>query len=247
MDGDRRDGTLDGKVTLVTGASSGIGRAVAVELAGRGATLVLAARSRDRLEALAVELGGAPLVVPTDVTDPVAVDALVARAVEAHGRIDVLVANAGVFTMGNVWEGDPDAFDRLLRTNVNGVVRLVHAALQHMVPAGTGDVLVTSSVSGHQAIPWEPVYSASKHAVQSFVHGLRHQLVGTGLRVGAVAPGVVLNDIWGVKTPEEIEAGVAAGTGIRSEDVADAVAWMLTRPRHVTIRDLVILPRDQEI
>jgi ribitol 2-dehydrogenase len=120
-------------------------------------------------------------------------------------------------------------------------------ALPHMIERGTGDVLVTSSVSGHQAIHWEPVYSASKHALQAFVHGIRRQLTGTGVRAGAIAPGIVLNDLWGVSDREEIEAKVTAGEGIRSEDVADAAGYMLTRPRHVTIRDLVILPRDQPI
>ena len=142
---------------------------------------------------------------------------------------------------------DPDALDRLLTTNVNGVVRTIRAALPHMIARGDGDVLVTSSVSGHQAIYWEPVYSASKHALQAFVHGLRRQLVGTGVRAGAVAPGIVLNDLWGVSDPAEIAEKVARAEGIRSEDVADAVAYMLTRPRHVTIRDLVLLPRDQPI
>jgi ribitol 2-dehydrogenase len=117
-----------------------------------------------------------------------------------------------------------------------------------MREAGSGgDIVVTSSVSGHQPIYWEPVYSASKHAVQAFVHGVRRQLVGSGIRIGAVAPGVVLNDMWQVTSPAEIEAKVAAGDGVRSEDVADAIMFMLTRPRHIGIRDLVILPVNQEI
>lgn len=238
---------LDGQVALVSGASSGIGRAAAVELARRGATLVLAARSADKLEALARELGGEHLVVPTDVTDAAAVTGLVQQAVDRFDHIDIVLANAGVYVPGDVWEGDPDAFEVMVQTNVTGVVRLVHAALPHLLQRGTGDILVTSSVSGHQAIWWEPVYSATKHAMQAFVHGLRRQLVGTGVRAGAIAPGVVLNDIWGVSDPAEIEAKVAAGEGLRSEDVADAMAYMLTRPRHVTIRDLVILPREQKI
>jgi ribitol 2-dehydrogenase len=116
-----------------------------------------------------------------------------------------------------------------------------------MLERGSGDVLVTSSVSGHQAIYWEPVYSASKHALQAFVHGVRRQLIGTGVRMGAIAPGVVLNELWGVSDSAEIEEKVARAEGIRSEDVADAAGYMLTRPPHVTIRDLVILPRDQPI
>jgi ribitol 2-dehydrogenase len=238
---------LEGKVAVVTGASTGIGRAVAAALIGHGARVVIAARSRERLDEAAAALGPGCAAVVADVTRADDVRALVDRTLESHGAIDILVANAGVYVGGDLWESDPEALDRLLTTNVNGVVRTVREVLPHLLERGEGDILVTSSVSGHQAIHWEPVYSASKHALQAFVHTLRRQLIGSGVRMGAIAPGVVLNDLWGVSDADEIEAKVARGEGIRSEDVADAVAYMLTRPRHVTIRDLVILPRDQPI
>jgi ribitol 2-dehydrogenase len=238
---------LDGKVAVVTGASTGIGRAVAAELLGCGADVVLAARSQERLDEAAAALGPGCAAVVADVTRADDVRRLIDGTLESHGAIDILVANAGVYVGGDLWESDPEALDRLLTTNVNGVVRTVREILPHLLERGEGDILVTSSVSGHQAIHWEPVYSASKHALQAFVHTLRRQLIGSGVRVGAIAPGVVLNDLWGVSDPAEIAAKVARGEGIRSEDVADAVAYMLTRPRHVTIRDLVILPRDQPI
>jgi ribitol 2-dehydrogenase len=238
---------LDGKVAVVTGASTGIGRAVAAALIGHGARVVIAARSRERLDEAAAALGPGCAAVVADVTRADDVRALVDRTLESHGAIDILVANAGVYVGGDLWESDPEALDRLLTTNVNGVVRTVREVLPHLLERGEGEILVTSSVSGHQAIHWEPVYSASKHALQAFVHTLRRQLIGSGVRMGAIAPGVVLNDLWGVSDADEIEAKVARGEGIRSEDVADAVAYMLTRPRHVTIRDLVILPRDQPI
>jgi ribitol 2-dehydrogenase len=238
---------LDGKVAIVTGASTGIGRAVAAELLGRGADVVIAARSQERLDEAAAALGPGCAAVVADVTRADDVRRLIDGTLESHGAIDILVANAGVYVGGDLWESDPEALDRLLTTNVNGVVRTVREILPHLLERGEGDILVTSSVSGHQAIHWEPVYSASKHALQAFVHTLRRQLIGSGVRVGAIAPGVVLNDLWGVSDPAEIAAKVARGEGIRSEDVADAVAYMLTRPRHVTIRDLVILPRDQPI
>ena len=131
-------------------------------------------------------------------------------------------------------------------TNVGGIVRTVHAALTHMIPAGSGDIVVTSSVSGHQATYWEPVHSASKHAVHALARcPAPTDRVGDPDRVSC--PGVVLNDLWKVTSPAEIETGVAAGDGVRSEDVADAIVFMLTRPRHVDIRDLVILPVNQEI
>ncbi len=168
-------------------------------------------------------------------------------ALEAFGRVDVLFANAGTYIAGSVAEGDPDAWAQLLGTNVTAVFRLVHAVLGPMMAQGSGDVVVTSSISGHQAIHWEPVYSASKHAVQAFVHGLRRQVSQYGVRVASLAPGRVVNELWGIDAEDEIEAEVAAGTGLRSEDVAEALEWMVTRPRHMTIRDLVMLPSRQDI
>ena len=190
---------LDGKVAVVTGASTGIGRAVAQELVGRGAAVVIAARSRERVDEAAAALGAAGVVA--DVTRAEDVARLIDGTIETHGHIDILVANAGVYVGGDLWESDPEALDRLLTTNVNGVVRTVRAVLPHLLERGEGDILVTSSVSGHQAIHWEPVYSASKHALQAFVHGVRRQLIGTGVRMGAIAPGIVLNDLWGVSDP----------------------------------------------
>jgi ribitol 2-dehydrogenase len=238
---------LAGKVAVVTGASAGIGLAVAREVHRLGATVVIAARSRKRLDAAVASVGERTAPIVADVTQAEDVERLVAVTIETHGGIDVLVANAGVYVGGDLWDSDPAAIEQLVETNVTGVVRTVRAALPHMLERGSGDVVVTSSVSGHQAIYWEPVYSASKHALQAFVHGVRRQLIGTGVRMGAIAPGVVLNDLWGVSDSAEIEEKVASGEGIRSEDVADAVGYMLTRPPHVTIRDLVILPSNQPI
>ena len=239
--------SLAGKVAIVTGASSGIGRAAASLFAARGVKQVLTARSADKLAALAKQLDSDTLVVAADMTKPDDVARIVERATGAYGRIDILLANAGVYIAGKVIDGDPNAWDQLIATNVTGVFRLVHAALPHMIGQRQGDILVTSSISGHQVIYWEPIYSASKHAIQSFVHGLRRQLRKTGVRVGAVAPGMVLNELWGITDPAEIDKKVAEGSGLRSEDVAEAIEFMLTRPQNVTIRDLVILPRAQEL
>jgi ribitol 2-dehydrogenase len=235
------------RVALVTGSSSGIGLAVARSLSREGAHIVLTARSQDRLEAAAATLPGTSTVLPADVSRAGAAKDVVGTALAEHGRLDVLVANAGIYLQGNVWENDVEQIAQLIGTNVTGVMSFVHAALPAMIERGTGDVVVTSSVSGHQAIPWEPVYSASKHALRSFVHGVRQQLIGTGVRIMSVAPGVVLNDLWAVSDEGQVADGVAAGTGMRSEDVAEAVSFMLSRPRHVTVRDLVLLPTNQHI
>jgi ribitol 2-dehydrogenase len=239
---------LDGKVALVTGASSGIGRATAHALGPLGVKQMLTGRSEERLQALAAELKRDNVALfPADLADPAQVDRLVPETVRRFGRIDIVLANAGIYLAGDIKDGDPDAWDRLITTNVSSVFRLVRSALPYLVGQGSGDILVTSSISGHQAIHWEPIYSASKHAVQSFVHGVRRQLLTTGVRVGAVAPGLVLNELWGISDPAEIEQKANAGAGLRSEDVAEAIVFMLTRPRNVTIRDLVMLPRAQDL
>jgi len=180
-------------------------------------------------------------------TSPKDIHEIVAQTLERFNRIDILLVNAGIYIAGDVVEGNPDAWDQLISTNVTGVFRLVHAALPHMINQKSGDIIVTSSISGHQAIHWEPIYSASKHAVQSFVHGLRRQLLKTGVRVGSIAPGMVLNELWGLVDPDEIDQKIDEGAGLRSEDVAEAITFMLTRPQNVTIRDLVMLPRTQDL
>lgn len=238
--------SLRDKVVLVTGASSGIGKATAKALAEQGAKLALAARSGDKLSVLAAELGNA-LAIPTDLTKPQGIAGMVEQTLGHFGQIDVLFANAGLYIPGPVAEGQPDDWDTLLMVNVNAVFRCVRAVLPHMLQRGSGDILMTSSISGHQAIHWEPVYSASKHAIQSFVHGLRRQVSAQGVRVGAIAPGIVLNELWGYTDPAAIETKVQQRAGLRCEDVAEAIVFMLTRPANVTIRDLVILPQNQDI
>lgn len=238
---------LAGKTVLVTGASSGIGRALALSVAEAGASVALVGRSADRLQLVANLIGPTALVLPADLADATAVETVAAKTLAHFGRVDILLANAGLYIPGDVADGDADAWDELVQVNVSSVFRLIRAVLPGMIARRSGDIVVTSSISGHQAIQWEPVYSASKHAIQSFVHGLRRQVAPHNLRVGAVAPGIVLNELWGYDDPNEIDAKVAAHEGLRSQDVADAVLFMLTRPPHVTIRDLVILPQNQDI
>lgn len=239
--------SLKGKVALVTGASSGIGLASARALAAEGVRLALVARSADRLEEARAELGGEALAIPSDMTQPADVDAMVATAMAHFGRIDILFANAGAYVPGDAADGDPDAWDKMIQLNVSSVFRAVRAVLPGMIERRSGDIVVTSSVSGHQAIHWEPVYSATKHAVQSFVHGVRRQVGPHNVRIGSLAPGIVLNGLWGMTDAEEIERRVATHGGLRNEDVADALLFMLTRPPHATVRDLVLLPQNQDI
>jgi len=239
--------SLEGKVVIITGASSGIGAATSRALAKLGCRVALAARSAEKLSALARELGPAALAVPTDITSGPAVADMVARTRERFGRIDVLFANAGVYVPGQLAEGDPEALARMVDVNVNGLMRCVHAVLPHMIAQGSGDIFITSSISGHVDLSWEPVYSASKHAVTAFVHTMRRQLLPHGIRVGSIAPGMVANELWGITKPEEIEKHVAARTALRCEDVVDAVVFFLTRPPHVNVREIVMIAQREDL
>ncbi len=238
--------SLSGKVAIITGASSGIGEACARLLAAEGCKLTLAARSLDKLEALAAALPGEALAVRADMTAPSDISNMAARTLEHFGRVDIMLANAGIYLPGEFAAGDVDDFTRLLTINIDAVLRCAHAVIPAMQAQGGGDIVVTSSISGFIDVHWEPIYSASKHAVQTFVHTVRRQLAGAGIRVMSLAPGAVANPLWGFHDPAEIQR-VSAGERefITSEDCAEALLFMLTRPQHVTIRDLVILPQNQ--
>lgn len=238
-----------GKVAVISGASSGIGRSYARALGAAGAQVVLVGRNQQRLAGVAEEVGAdRALTVAADVAEVGASERIIDAAIERFGTVDIVLANAGLYLGGDLAEAEPVAIEQLVSVNVFGAMALARAALPVLQEKKGGDVLFTGSVSGYQSIHWEPVYTATKHAVQAFAHAMRRQLVGSGVRIGSVAPGVVLNELWGF---DESDPGssehLANGTGITSEDVADAVLYMLSRPRHVNIRDLVILPTNQEI
>lgn len=238
---------ISGKTALVTGASSGIGRAVARVLAAQGVRVALTGRSEARLNELSAELGQEHPVIVADLSKPADVDCMIAEAEESLGQIDIFHANAGLYLPGDLIDSDPEMIETTIQVNVTAVFRCIRRVLPAMIKRGRGDIVVTSSVSGHQAIQWEPVYSASKHAVQSFVHGVRRQVSKDNIRIGALAPGMVLNELWGSIDPVEVDRMVEARKGLRCEDVADAFMFMITRPPNATVRDLVILPADQDI
>ena len=235
---------LSGKVAIITGASSGIGAASAQVLSRLGCKLTLAARSEEKLRQLAAALGNGAIAVRTDVTKLAEVEAMVKATIDAFGRVDILLANAGIYLPGKIIDQpDPSQWAEVIDTNINGVLYGVNAVLPYMVAQKSGDILVTSSISGFIDIVWEPIYSASKHAVQGLVHTFRRQLAPHGIRVGSIAPGTVANELWGLTDPDEINKQVSAHTALRSEDVAEAIVFMLSRPRNMTISDLVLLPQ----
>ena len=236
--------SLAGKVAIITGASSGIGEAAARLLAQHGCKLTLAARSRDKLETLAAELPAETLVVRADMTQPADISAMVERTLDRFGRVDILLANAGIWIRGQFAEGDLDVYSTLLKINVDGVLRCAHAVIPQMKKQGKGDIIVTSSISGHHDLHGEPVYSASKNAVQTFVHTVRRQLAPAGIRVMSLAPGPVANPMQGLHDPNDIRRVSEEDRDyLTSVDCAEALLYMLTRPQHVTIRDLVMLPQ----
>ena len=235
--------SLAGKVVIITGASSGIGAACARLLAQQGCKLALAARRVDDMQRLADQLEAECLVVQADMTAPEDISNMVERTLERFGRIDVMLANAGVYIRGQFAEGDIEQLTRMLALNVDGVLRCAHAVIPAMKAQGSGDIIVTSSIAGTTDIVGEPVYSASKNAVQTFVHTVRRQLAGAGIRVMSLAPGPVANPMQQLYETEEIRRAVERQSHLSSEDCAEAILFMLSRPRHVTIRDLVMLPQ----
>jgi ribitol 2-dehydrogenase len=238
---------LKGKSVLVTGASSGIGRASARAFAKEGMRVAVSARSTDRLRELVKELGPDAIMLPADLTSAAETDELIRQAIAKLGRLDVLFANAGVYIAGQVADGDPAEWDKLLALNVGSVFRSINRVIPHMRANGGGDILVSSSISAYQAIHFEPVYSASKHALNAFLYGVRRQVIQDKIRVGVIAPATVLNELWGYTDPGSIDKKVALREGLRSEDVAEAAVFMLSRPPHVAIRDLVMLPQALDI
>ncbi len=238
---------LAGKVAAITGAASGIGLECARTMLGAGARVVLVDRAGDRLEALCGELGTGAMPLVVDLLDPASVARMVPGILAAAGQLDIFHANAGSYVGGDVHGGDPDAWDRMLNLNINAVFRSIHAVLPHMVERGTGDIVVTSSVAGFVPVVVEPVYTASKHAVQAFVHTLRRQVMKHGIRVGAVAPGPVVTALLDDWPKDKLDDALAKGSLMQPSAVADAVLFMLTRPRNITIRDLVIVPQTLDL
>lgn len=233
---------LHGKVAAVTGAASGIGLACATAFLKSGAKVVLIDRAEEKLKHLCADLGPSAIPLVIDLTNPSSVAGMMPQILARAGGLDIFHANAGAYIGGDVVTGDPDAWDRMLNLNVNATFRSVRCVLPHMVERKSGDIIITSSVAGLVPVVWEPIYTASKHAVQAFVHTVRRQVAKHGVRVGAIAPGPVVTALLDDWPKAKMEEALAAGSLMEPKEVADAVLFMLTRPKNITIRDLVILP-----
>jgi NADP-dependent 3-hydroxy acid dehydrogenase YdfG len=248
---------LTSTVALVTGASSGIGRATARALADQGATVALVARREDRLQALAAEIsqaGVAAHAFPADLTDDGQALALLDQVIARLGRLDTLVNAAGIMLIGPALDAPAEEWQRNVALNVSALLRLTHAALPHLVSAaehhtrGVADLVNISSVAGRQAVGGAAVYSMTKFAVTAFSEALRQELAAHHVRVSAVEPGAVATELTdhirdGVR--EHSQAWYATMEALQPEDIADAVAYIVTRPRHIAISELLIRPTDQ--
>ncbi len=238
---------LEGKVAAVTGAASGIGLASTKAMIAEGAHVVLVDRDRNALDAACADLGGAAIPLVIDLLDPADCATLMPAIERLTGRLDILHANAGTYIGGDLVDAQTANIDRMLNLNVNVVMKNVHDVLPHMIERGAGDIIVTSSVAGHYPVPWEPVYSASKWAMTCFVQTVRRQVNKKGIRVGSVSPGPVISALLADWPEENLRKAKESGSLIEPAEVADAVIFMLTRPRNVTIRDVVVLPSNFDI
>ena len=234
--------SLEGKVAAITGAASGIGLACARECLAAGAKVALVDRDEDALQKACEELGANAYPIVIDLMEPDSISGMLPKILEAAGGLDIFHANAGAYVGGDILEGDPDQWDRVLNLNINAAFRSVHAVLPHMAAQKSGDVILTRSVAGVIPVVWEPIYTASKHAVQAFTHTVRRQMSKHGVRVGAILPGPVVTALLDDWPKAKMEQALAEGSLMQPKEVADCVVFMLTRPRNVTIRDLVLLP-----
>lgn len=238
---------LEGKIAAVTGAASGIGLATTRALIDAGARVVMVDYNRTALEAYAAEFGDAVVIQVTDLLDVASCAAMMPEILAKVDHVDILHCNAGSYIGGDLIDTDTAAMDRMLNLNVNAVMKNVRDIIPHMMERKAGDILVTCSVAGHAPIHWEPVYSSSKWAITSFVQIMRRQLKNHGIRVGQVSPGPVVSALLADWPAENLEKARANGSLIEPSDVAEAIIFMLTRPRNVTIRDMVVLPTNFDV
>lgn len=249
--------SLTGTVALVTGASSGIGAATALHLAELGASVALVARRTDRLDELSsriAALGGTALVVTADVTDRQAAEAAVAQTIAEFGRIDTLVNNAGVMLLGSAVDAPIDEWDRMVSLNVTGLLNTAHAAMAHLLaaaqtgPRQVADMVNVSSVAGRKAEAGGAVYNLTKHGVGAFSEALRQEVTRRHVRVSLIEPGSVDTELRGHLRPEVLEVVKQTYNEmerLQATDIAEAIGYIVTRPRRVAVNEILIRPTEQ--
>jgi NADP-dependent 3-hydroxy acid dehydrogenase YdfG len=248
---------LTGTVAIITGASSGIGRATAQHLAQRGASVAVVARRQDRLDALVTEIteaGGTALAVTADISDRDQADQAVATTVEHFGRLDIVVNNAGLMLLGSVAGVDVNEWDRIIAVNQRGLLYITRAALPHLLtaaqdgPRQVADIVNISSLAGRVALPSMAVYNMTKFGVNGFTESLRQEVAKRHVRVGVLEPGSVTTELVSHNN-DDVRNDIATNWGgyreLDPEDIADGVTYMVTRPSHTAIGELWIMPTEQ--
>jgi NADP-dependent 3-hydroxy acid dehydrogenase YdfG len=240
--------TVNGPVGIITGALSGIGAATTLQFAQLGASLVLAdlaTQSGEQLVSKVAELGGTATVAEVDVTDYQAVERLVERTASEFGRLDFLVANAGIAEQSRIVSGDPARWAAVVQTNLLGTMHSVRAALPVMKRQGEGHILIVGSTSGREPYVGEPSYLASKYGVVGFAYALRMECAEYGVRVTVVEPGTVDTPL--TRGPATVRALLDRMHPLMPEDVARALLFAFQQPPHVVISELVIRPLDEAV
>jgi NADP-dependent 3-hydroxy acid dehydrogenase YdfG len=249
--------SLDGTVALVTGASSGIGEATARALAAQGAKVAVAARRLERLERLAAEIGGGghtALAIQSDITDQAQAINAVDRTVDELGRLDILVNNAGQMLLGPIEDAPTEEWDRMIDLNLKGLINTTHAALPHLLAAaedsdrGCADVVNISSVAGRIARAGSGVYNLTKHGVGAFSESFRQEFAQRKIRSTLIEPGAVdteLSDHIRDGVREQVRERFADIQTLEAADIADAIAYAVTRPWHVSLNEVLIRPTEQ--
>ncbi len=243
---------LEGKVAVITGASSGIGEATVRALSAEGAAVVAGARRKERLDGLVEEVmardGGKVIAVECDVTDEEQAHGLVGRAVEEFGRIDILVNNAGVMLLSRIEKGLSDEWRRMFDVNVLGLLYATHAAIGHMKEQGSGHLINISSVAGRKSRATTGVYSGTKFAVNAISEALRQELLEVNIRVMMVEPGAVETELPDHITDEEARenlSGLLKLDRLQAEDIANAISYVAIQPERVSVNEVLIRPTQQ--
>ena len=243
-------GPLDGRVAVVTGASSGIGEATVRALSGAGAKVALGARRTDRLEVIADSLAGPAMVHEVDVSDEGQARGFIEAAHKELGGLDILVNNAGVMLLGPVAGADTEDWRRMISVNLLGLLYCTHAALPLLEESGGGDVVNISSVAGRRADAGAAVYNMTKFGVHAFSEALRQEALHAAIRVTTVAPGFVETELQGHntdplvrKTLERVREQI--GEVLRAEDIAEAILHAVTRPPHVCVNEVLMRPTNR--
>ncbi len=242
---------IRGKIVVITGASSGLGAATARRLSNEGAIVVLAARRRDRIEALANELSTGErrvLAIETDVTNKDQVKALVDKTVATHGRIDVILNNAGLMPLSPIERLKVDEWDRMIDVNIKGVLYGIAAALPHMQRQKSGQIINVSSVAGHKILSSGAVYSATKFAVRALSEGLRQEVKPHNIRVTIISPGAVATELIDQISEADIQSAVRARTtfAVPADTFARMVAFAISQPEDVDVNEILFRPTRQE-